>query len=163
MSRFVLFNFHQNASLESWTVVNDQVMGGRSMGSLSVNSAGHGLFSGTVSLENNGGFSLVRLECPTTSIEAYTEVVLRLKGDGKRYQFRLKERGTDPHSFVSYFQTSTLWEDIRIPLNSLYPVFRGQKLATPPFSGATLEEIGILIGNKSMEDFALEIDAIFLD
>ena len=133
------------------------------MGSLSVNSAGHGFFSGTVSLENNGGFSLVRLDCPTTSIEAYTEVVLRLKGDGKRYQFRMKERNTDPHSFVSYFQTSELWEDIRIPLDILYPVFRGQKLSMPPFSGTYLEEIGILIGNKCREDFALEIDAILLE
>ena len=44
----------------SWQVVNDGVMGGLSEGKLTPNLAGTMMFSGMLSLENNGGFSTFR-------------------------------------------------------------------------------------------------------
>ena len=159
----VLFDFNSVPSLEAWTVVDDAVMGGRSKGFLERSAQGNGLFKGQVSLENNGGFSLIRLDCGPVPLKGYSSVVLEVLGDGKRFQFRLKEREGDRHSYVTYFQTSGQWETIRIPLESLHPVYRGRKLSIPNFTGKTLAEIGLLIGNGRAEDFRLEIKNIRLE
>ena len=47
---------------------------------------------------------------------------------GKKYQFRVKQNSDDKYSFVTQFETSGDWEIIEIPLNSLYPTYRGQKI-----------------------------------
>ncbi|MEM1443591.1 MAG: CIA30 family protein, partial [Verrucomicrobiota bacterium] len=41
-----------------WSIVNDGVMGGLSKGKVEISKEGIMTFSGTLSLENNGGFSL---------------------------------------------------------------------------------------------------------
>ena len=61
-------------------------------------------------------------------------MVLRIKGDGKRYQFRLKADQKDYYSYISYFDTTGEWEDLKIPLSSLYAVFRGRRLNLPGFT-----------------------------
>ncbi len=60
-------------------------MGGQSISKFHINEADQGVFKGTVSLENNGGFSSVRFRFNQKNIEGYKKVKLRLKGDGKRY------------------------------------------------------------------------------
>jgi len=51
-----IFDFTEKSDLTNWYVVVDGVMGGLSQGSFGVNDEGNGVFKGTVSLENNGGF-----------------------------------------------------------------------------------------------------------
>ncbi len=157
-----LFNFTKTSDIANWNVVNDCVMGGLSRGKFALNDDGNGVFSGMVSLENNGGFSSLRYGIGNTDITGKTTVIIRLKGDGKKYQFRLKQHSNDCHSFVSQFETSGDWETIEIPLNTLYPTFRGKKLTIGNFSENYLEEIGFLIGNKKRELFQLELDCIEL-
>ncbi len=60
MQQLILFDFNKDADIRNWNVVDDGVMGGLSAGRFRVNDAGNGEFSGTVSLENNGGFSSLR-------------------------------------------------------------------------------------------------------
>jgi hypothetical protein len=45
-----------------WRVVDDGVMGGRSKGNLQISDEGVLTFEGTLSLENNGGFSSLRTD-----------------------------------------------------------------------------------------------------
>ncbi|MEJ2585776.1 MAG: CIA30 family protein [Robiginitalea sp.] len=161
MDPIPIFDFQPDADLNNWTVVNDGVMGGRSRSTLSLDQAGHGVFSGRVSLENNGGFASIRLQCGRIDLNSKA-MVLRVKGDGKRYQFRIRARKNDYYSYIHYFETSGDWEDISLPLADFYPTFRGRKLDLPNFSGNVLEEIGILIGNKRPENFQLLIDSIGL-
>ena len=52
--------------------------------------------------------------------------------------------------------------EIQIPLQEMYPSFRGRKLAQPNFSSDHVEEIAFLIGNKKPESFKLMIDKIEL-
>jgi hypothetical protein len=160
---YCIFDFNKDTPLKGWTVVDDPVMGGRSRGSLSVDSEGHGVFSGEVSLENNGGFSSIRYDCGKVNLNGVRHIVLRVQGDGKRYQFRIKERKSDAHAYVAYFDTLGGWEEIRLPLQGFYPSFRGRRLSMPDFEGDSLEEIGILIGNKRAEPFILRIDRIGLE
>jgi hypothetical protein len=83
-----------------------------------------------------------------------------LKGDGKKYQFRVKKSQKDYYSYIYEFQTSTEWETIEIPVNKLYASFRGRTLQLPNYEGQSLEEIAFLIGNKKNENFELLIDSI---
>ena len=59
-----IINFNQavekERNLKNWQIVGDNVMGGKSSGSFQINDQGNGVFQGEVSLENNGGFSLLR-------------------------------------------------------------------------------------------------------
>mgnify|MGYP003683025805 CR=1 FL=1 len=157
-----LFDFTKTKDISNWHVVNDGVMGGISEGNFSLNEAGNGIFEGTVKLENNGGFSSIRYGIGNTAISGKETVCIRLKGDGKTYQFRLKQNKDDRHSYITTFQTSGDWETIEIPLNTLYPSFRGRKLDIGNFSANYIEELGFLIGNKKKESFQLELDYIRL-
>ena len=87
---------------------------------------------------------------------------MKIRGDGKRYQLRIKGKSNDYYSYVKYFQTSNVWEEMKIPINSMYPSFRGRKLDEENFNKTSIEEIGFLIGNKKQEKFNLEIDKIEL-
>jgi len=162
MTSQIIFDFHENADLRNWIVVDDVVMGGRSMGSLTINEEGQGVFSGAVSLENNGGFSSVRYNFDSTEIAEFTKVVLTIRGDGKRYQFRVKTDRDDYYSYVSPFKTSGDWQEVEISLKGMYPTFRGRVLDQPNFPCQRFEEIAILIGNKKQERFQLLIDKIEL-
>lgn len=162
MQSNTIFDFHKNSNSENWTIVDDVVMGGRSSGSFYINDDGHGVFKGSVSLENNGGFSSLRHRFEKVSTKPYTKIVLRVKGDGKRYQFRVKTNTSDYYSYISFFDTSDNWETIEISLKDMYPAFRGRKLNMPNYSNNSIEEIAFLIGNKKAENFKLEIDAITL-
>ena len=162
MSEKVLFDFNESSGIQSWQVVNDGVMGGLSKGFIKLSTEGHAVYQGEVSLENNGGFSSVRHRFPRINISDYENICLRVKGDGKRYQLRLKEDSYDRHSFITYFETSGSWEDICLPLSAFYPTFRGYRLRMDDFQGNVLSEIGLLVGNKQAESFAIEIDKISL-
>jgi NADH dehydrogenase [ubiquinone] 1 alpha subcomplex assembly factor 1 len=159
----ILFDFQPNSSLENWYVVDDVVMGGRSAGQFSLTEAGHGLFQGSVSLENNGGFSSVRHSFPTRSVEGQQKFVLRVKGDGKRYQFRVRSSRYERFSYIAYFETTGEWQTVDIPFAEMYPSFRGMRLNRPNYPGEAMTEIAFLISNKKPERFRLEIDAIGLE
>jgi hypothetical protein len=156
-----LYDF-TSKSTKDWSVVNDGVMGGLSEGYYTVNEDGNGVFKGEVSLENNGGFTSIRKTVDFTDAQAYKKIVLRLKGDGKRYQFRLKRDLYDRHSYIQYFETSGEWEEIELRLKDFYPSWRGRTLDMPNFEANTIKELRFLIANKKPQEFELEIDYIAL-
>ena len=92
----------------------------------------------------------------------YSKVIIRVKGDGKRYQFRIRSKIADDHVYIAFFETSNELEDIEILLSDMYPTFRGKRLEKPNYSKESLEEIAFLIGNKKAEGFKVEIDSIIL-
>ena len=158
-----IVDFTKNSKLLSWTIVNDVVMGGKSTSSISINTKGNAVFKGEVSLENNGGFSSLRHRFDKLDVSKFKKIKIRLKGDGKKYQFRIKPSMFNQYSYVYHFQTNGDWQTIEINLTDFTPVFRGRKLDMPNFSGTELEEIGFLIGNKQQEKFELILDAIILE
>lgn len=157
-----IYDFSKQTKPSGWLIINDGVMGGLSRGNISMDEEGNGMFWGHVSLENNGGFSLARLSMPAVDATGYTKIVLEVKGDSKRYQFRLKETKGQMHSYVHFFETSEEWQRIEIPFDVLRPAFRGRALNLPQYSGGQIEEIGLLVGNKAEEDFKIQIRTISL-
>lgn len=158
-----LFDFNKDCDLNNWYIMDDVVMGGRSEGNFSINKEGNGVFSGTVSLENNGGFSSLRYAFSAKDIQGQQYCKIRLKGAKKRYQFRVKSSSQDRHAYIHYFETSGDWETISIPLAEMYPSFRGRRLDMDNFPIEQLAEISFLVGNKKAESFELELDWIRLE
>lgn len=159
---FTVFDFSESSSLEQWKIIDDDVMGGVSMGLLQTNKDGNGVFSGHVSLEHNGGFSLARFNLDRIEVKDYSAFEIRLKGDGKKYQMRCKSSDHQRHSYIYTFISKKDWEIITIPFDRMQPVFRGDSIELPNFHGDFLAQIAILIGNNKEEDFSLEIDYIKL-
>lgn len=157
-----IVDFSADESISEWRVVDDVVMGGRSDGNIALNSAGNAVFSGEVSLENNGGFSSVRRGFEPLDVSNYSKFILRLKGDGKRYQFRVKSSEDEYYSYIGYIQTTDEWAEYEIEFNEMYPAFRGRKLDQPNYPGDSITEIAFLIGNKKAQHFELEIDKVEL-
>jgi hypothetical protein len=138
-------------------------MGGVSQGNFKLNENKNGLYFGNVSLQNNGGFSSLRYRFDKINVSTFSKVVLRVKGDGKDYQFRVKDKYKNSYSYISLFKTSGDWQRVEIKLSEMYPAFRGRKLEMDNFSSNFIEEIAILIGNKKAQHFQLEIDKIYLE
>jgi NADH dehydrogenase [ubiquinone] 1 alpha subcomplex assembly factor 1 len=159
---YLIFDFKTTPSLANWRIVDDGVMGGRSNGAMSLDEDGYGKFSGVISLKNNGGFSSVRYNFKEVSVSEYSKVCMKLKGDGKEYQFRIKQNSSDYYSYILPFKTSGDWEIVEINLKDMYPSFRGRKLNMPNFSEDSIEELVFLIGNKKEEKFQLLLDKIEL-
>ena len=157
----MLYDFNQKSSQSDWKVVDDVVMGGRSSSRFFIDEAGNGVFEGKVSLENNGGFCSVR-HLLNAKVGNASKVRITLKGDGKNYQFRIKATSFDRHSYISEFNTTGDWQELEVPLSSMYPAFRGRKLAIPNYDSDQISEIACLIGNKKPESFRLEISKIEL-
>ena len=153
-----------NSPIEpDWIAVNDGVMGGRSSGGPTVVD-GMLSFRGELSLANNGGFSSVRSVDRTFDLSDVVAVVLRVRGDGRRYQLRLATEARYRGMAVSYgagFDTiNGEWITVRLPLAQLEPSVRGTSLQGPPLDGAHVQEIGLLIADKREGAFSLDVDWI---
>ncbi|MBT8189154.1 MAG: CIA30 family protein [Bacteroidia bacterium] len=156
----ILFDFDKNSDMDQWYVVNDGVMGGLSKGKLELNEEGHAEFSGFVSTLNNGGFTSIRLPIESQEVSKDAMLKLTVKGDGNKYQLRIKHEQNNWWSYINYIETSEEWDTYTIPLNQFEPSFRGRKLDFPNFDKAYISEFGILIGNKKNENFSLTIDSV---
>jgi monofunctional biosynthetic peptidoglycan transglycosylase len=158
-----LMNFDSSPQEPRWVAVNDGVMGGRSSGG-PVMAENHMDFSGDLSLANNGGFSSVRTVGRDFDLSDATEVVLRVRGDGRSYQLRLatdaRYRGMSVSYGAEFKTTAGEWIEVRLPLASLLPAVRGYALQGPPMDAANVREIGLLIGDKREGAFALSVDWI---
>ena len=158
-----IYKFTALTKVNEWRIVNDGVMGGISKSSLILNDLGNGQFMGHVSLANNGGFASIQLNKTIKLVDEKKFIILRIKGDGKSYEFRLKSQISQPESYVHQFITTGDWEIIKLPISEFYPQFFGRKLNTPNFNFKSIEQLSFLIANKQEEDFRLLIDWIGLE
>lgn len=159
----MIYDFNAGAGLGGWEVEDDGVMGGLSQGTLTLGDEGQAVFSGFVSLENNGGFSSIQFSFEPRDISAYRTAVLRIKGDGKPYQFAVEAGPGDRAYYLHEFATSGDWQEVEIPLAALVPHYRGDRLDQPNFPGKTLSQVRFFIANKKAETFRLEVDKIWLE
>ena len=158
----VIFEFNNSCPIELWQVVDDDVMGGNSNGSLFLSKDGNGIFKGNVSIENNGGFSSIRLNNQRLKLSGEKNIILDVKGDGAEYQFRIKRSMSDRHSFIYNFKTSGEWETISIPLNKMTASFRGYDIGIPNFNENQIDQLGFLRSSKINTSYKLEIKRISL-
>jgi monofunctional biosynthetic peptidoglycan transglycosylase len=143
-----------------WSVVNDDVMGGMSQSRAILTDRKTLRFSGDVSLENNGGFASIRHVSHPFGIGTDEGIRLSIKGDGKKYQLRV--RTSDWYDGVAYKADFTTlkgeWKDLMIPWSDFTATFRGQPVpGAPALKGDEIRQIGFLIADNQAGTFELEI------
>jgi hypothetical protein len=152
-------NYLDPAEIDRWMVVNDGVMGGRSQSTLRASPAG-AVFAGTVSPENGGGFASIRTPLSTPPMAGVSAVSLRLRGDGKRYQFRVRTsaRGDGPAYKHSFETEANQWQELVLPLRDFEASFRGRSVpGAAPLVSTDIRQMGFLIADKQFGNFHLEI------
>jgi hypothetical protein len=158
----VLYEFKDDPTDFQWYAVNDTVMGGRSRSGMTIMDGDVVAFFGDVSLENNGGFASIRSAPFLFGIDEYDGIALRIRGDGKRYKFRLQ---TSTRSSVSYeysFDTTAgEWIDVNMRFEDFEPTYFGRRVTNAPvLDPQAIRTIGIMISDKQTGSFRIEIDRI---
>jgi monofunctional biosynthetic peptidoglycan transglycosylase len=146
-----------NMEARSWRSVNDGVMGGVSSGAMLQNGEAL-VFTGILSLENNGGFSSVR-RLVKQDLSGATRVRMEIRGDGREYQFRIRQSTRfDGVAWRAMFSTRDDWQNVEIALDQFIPVFRGRTIAQAgPVVASDIQQIGFLLADKNAGPFKLEI------
>jgi hypothetical protein len=156
----LLFDFQVGTNQPVWKVVNDDVMGGVSTSHFQIVSNGVAVFSGVVSLENNGGFASVRSSPSRYDLSGCGCFLVRLRGDGRRYKFTVRtETGFDAPVYQCGFATKrNEWEEQRLVFRDFVPTFRGRTLTdVPRLNPANVVSMGLLIADKQEGPFRLEM------
>lgn len=121
MAEKILLNDFQKAEFEPWEFVTDQVMGGVSTGSASIETDSEQRYlhlKGLVSTENNGGFIQTRRSVPAESVRGVSGVYVIVKGNGEEYFIHLRSKWTvlPWQYYQAAFSASGEWQEIRMPL-----------------------------------------------
>ena len=168
-----LFQFSEVRDAEKWQIVDDGVMGGRSSSQASTvnmdsgnpaqNGNGVMRFAGNLSLENNGGFASVRSR-PSGSLglDPGETIVLRVKGDGRRYTFNLytPDRRT-AFSYQMQFNTKAgQWTEVKLPVDQFVAHSFGRPIPNMKLTPSQVQSVGILLGDKKQGPFEILIDWI---
>ena len=154
--------FDFSADERRWPSIDDSVMGGRSASESRIRN-GNLVFTGTVSLENNGGFASVRSSPQDHQLSGSRGLSLRFRGDGKTYGIRIK---ADQRFDGVNYQTPLVtvdgeWKVIRIPFEEFQPVFRGRFVAGyGELDPADIKSFGLMISGKQTGPFRLDLDWI---
>lgn len=157
-----LIDFDQPTRTE-WYVVNDGVMGGVSRSDITRTDENVGRFSGTLSLENNGGFASVRAMLGRQDLSGFAGVRLRVRGDGRTYQLRFRtDDRFDGIAYRASFQTRDGdWVTVTIPFEEFEPVFRGRVLTdVPPLDTSRIFQLSFMLADKNPGPFTLDIEYV---
>ena len=159
----LLLNFRDINDSGRWMVVNDGVMGGVSRSTVNLHNDGYLLFAGNVSTDYGGGFASIRTDYKNWGIGKHEGLILRVKGDGKTYQFRCRlGNNMNQIAYRHYFQTNNdEWQEIILPFKDFLPTYRGRVLNNfAELDPNQIKHLGVMISDKQVGDFKLEIDWI---
>lgn len=142
-------------------LIHDTVMGGRSFGDIQLQDSPPSLvFSGNLSLLNNGGFASIEfaLTRPLAN-KKFNSIYLHALGDGKRYQLRLKTPFIpNGVAYVASIDTTMSAQRYYIPLSAFSGQFRGRRVANlPALNFADVSHISVMLADKQEGDFAITL------
>jgi len=155
----VLFDFTKADAAAEWQTVNDGVMGGVSEGTFRVTAKTLEFF-GTLSLENNGGFTSVRTKPKPLGLAAGDTIVARIRGDGRAYSLNLYlDKRQMAFSYRAAVPTKKdTWIEVAVPLDTFEATSFGRVVKD---AGAVkpqeVNAVGFLLGDKQAGPFKLEI------
>jgi hypothetical protein len=159
-----LVDLNDAAEVAAWTTVNDPVMGGTSTSKIAF---GDGLvFSGTISLENNGGFASARSpQDPDIGRKATgaTSLRVRARGDGKTYLLKVGIAG-ESWSYIQRFTTeAAVQRTYDLPVDGFQPV--GMRLDPDPdapraLDPSRIDQVAVYILDKQQGPFEITVGAI---
>ncbi len=146
----IIFDFRQPTEQmrQLWGALDDVVMGGVSQSGAQLQSEGLA-FNGYVSTANSGGFASVRTRNfePPLDLSTYSGIELRVKGDGQRYKFFLRDgAGWDTVAYAYSFDTANGgWVTIRIPFADMKAVQRARIVQRGPLNAGRIYSLQIML------------------
>ena len=158
-----LFPFTEADSVKDWQAVNDGVMGGVSEGKFKFTDQKTLEFSGTLSLENNGGFASVRTKAKTLDLKKGDSLIAKVRGDGREYSTNLYLiKSQIAFSYRAAVRTKEdEWIEVTLPLDKFEATSFGRVVKD---AGAVepneINAVGFMLGDKKAGAFKLEVEWI---
>jgi NADH dehydrogenase [ubiquinone] 1 alpha subcomplex assembly factor 1 len=162
----LVFDWTRSQTAGAWSAVDDRVMGGVSRSRMRWDPLGFGSFEGRVSLENNGGFASVRALVPIPLPSQAEVLVLRVRGDGKRYALTLRtDRTFDGVAYHAGFVAPTTaspdkWEAVTLMRAAFVPRFRGRLVNAPVLQFEHARQIGLMVSDGQAGEFRLDVRSL---
>ncbi|MDA0707234.1 MAG: CIA30 family protein [Proteobacteria bacterium] len=158
----VITDFTAATSDLGWYVVNDSVMGGRSDGGFEKDRDGlH--FTGRTNT-NGGGFSSIRTSDLQLDLSNYSGIRLLVRGDGRRYTWRLTSdarwRGRPVSYWADFATRGGIWSTADIPFASFVPRYRGYELEGPALDPEKITGMGLMIYDDQDGPFDLRLAGV---
>ncbi|TWX69984.1 CIA30 family protein [Colwellia sp. C1TZA3] len=153
-----MINFTEQQSLDSWRITNDGVMGGKSQGTILL-QADKAIFSGNISLANNGGFSSVFRPIEPL-VKALETVTIAIEGDGLTYQLRMIVNLDGYRMAYKQSFDTVLGQQAQLSftLADFQASFRGRDIPNAPvLQSENIREVGFLVTRKVAGVFSLVI------
>jgi NADH dehydrogenase [ubiquinone] 1 alpha subcomplex assembly factor 1 len=161
-----------------WRTVNDNIMGGRSLGGGEIRE-GVMIFSGSTNT-NGGGFSSIRANDKQWDLSEYDGLAASIRADGRRFVFHIRtglrsgdsevfyrgsfdtEQLTSADADTDGKQENTAWQSVFVPFASFVPMIRGRDVSDRigPLDSASVRGIGLMIDDGLDGAFRLEVDWI---
>ena len=160
-----VFDFDEPGAEDNWFSVNDGVMGGISKGSFKITADDGLLFSGALSLENNGGFASIRSRNVDIDLDKASAIFVNARGDGRTYWMEIREKNQrGASSFRAYLPTvDGELRTIRIPISDFEFQTFGRSIPMRTLNTQAAQSIGFTIADKQPGDFELTIESIGID
>ena len=156
-----VINPKKNIGIKNWNIVNDDVMGGISTSTMSLNKEKNLLFNGNLSLENNGGFASSRLSLEKNILNGVKFFKIKFKGDGNTYKLRFRQnnrRASYSHDFKS---SKDEWIEVDLRVEDFKATWRGYSYSDyPALEPKEVISMGLQISDKQEGEFILEIEYI---
>lgn len=156
----MIHDFTHASTVSTWEAIDDRIMGGLSQSQPEcIDNVGL-RFSGTVSLENNGGFASIRSDDSSVNLSQHSGLRLRVCGDGKNYKLSLRtDHFYDGVSYQTTFATEKdSWQEISLPFGAFIPTHHGIKLSTvAPMDLTCIKSFGLFISDRQKGSFQLDI------
>lgn len=158
----VIAAFDKAESLALWKSVNDGVMGGVSRGGFKRSDQETLVFSGELSLENNGGFASIRMVPGDLKLAGTSGVAIKARGDGRTYWVDLRLANQPAASSYRAYLATTAgeWKETRIPYQEFKLQAFGEDLPTKAINPESINSVGFTIADKKEGEFSLEIASI---
>ncbi len=155
-------DFSKSTEAQNWIIVNDTVMGGRSQANVGIEKEML-VFAGDLSLQNNGGFASIRRIYSPLSWNSNETLEIKVLGDGRSYQFRLRtNQNADGVAYVANFTTQKgEVQVITFDTDDFSPQFRGRLVrGAPNLNFSDIAQIGFMLADKTPGNFVLRISHI---
>jgi NADH dehydrogenase [ubiquinone] 1 alpha subcomplex assembly factor 1 len=156
-----VLDFAGPATAQKWQAVNDGVMGGVSDGRFRITDEKTLEFSGTLSLENNGGFASVRTKPTGLGIKGGDTLVIRVKGDGREYVLNLytKSRRMAFSYRAPLPTTKDEWTEVRVLLEDFIPTAFGRRVqGMGPVEPDQINGLGFMLSDKKPGKFQMQVE-----
>lgn len=164
ISPLVTFESPEEAS--AWRTVNDDVMGGRSLGG-SVIEGSQLVFTGLINTQG-GGFSSVRRQMDPGALAGGQALVLSVRSDGRAYRLIAQTNARFRGRYVSYQAPLPVsqkgeWSDVRVDFGDFVPSVFGRYVPASEFSPGEVNELGFIIADNVDGDFAFSVRSISIE